>query len=161
MITSARAPESLNWRGPGLYHRGRGPEADPQHGRNLTIALRDLALVVDDLHGKDRETADRILARPSDEGSSGWEPRYNDGCGGLMEPSCPDVLRTCNRFVCIHYVTSGPHATDPDYAVAARKAAARSLNLFDQWGYRPPLRDDNRGGDNRPDVYLADLPENF
>jgi hypothetical protein len=146
--------------GPGQAHRaphGNG-RADHSHGESLTMALRDLALVKDNLRGRDRRTAERILARPADGDGPAFEPTYRDGCGGLLEPRCPDVERTCNSRVCVHYVTEGPHAAAPSFAGEVRSAATRSLRRFDDWGWRAPLRDAGRGGDDRPDIYLVDLP---
>jgi hypothetical protein len=157
-----------------LFHPGRvaaryGPITRP-NPRDATLILRDLALRVRYLDSPaDQARAAAILARPTD------NPDPNDAHNtyGATAEATP----VCGANVCVHYVTSGPHAVDPtdggdagttpDYVDSA-------LNVFQNevWaqevtglGYRPPKSDitsDNNGassadGGAKFDVYLADL----
>jgi len=157
-----------------LFHPGRvaaryGPITRP-NPRDATLILRDLALRVRYLDSPaDQARAAAILARPTDNP----DPNDADNTYGATAEATP----VCGANVCIHYVTSGPHAVDPtdggdagttpDYVDSA-------LNVFQNevWaqevtglGYRPPKSDitsDNNGassadGGAKFDVYLADL----
>jgi hypothetical protein len=158
-----------------LFHPARvaaryGPLSRP-NPRDATLILRDLALRVRDLDNPvDRARAATILARPTDDPN----PDDDHNTYGAIAEATP----LCGANVCIHYVTSGPHAVDtadggdagttPDYVDAA-------LTVFqnDVWaqevtglGYRPPKSDissDNNGSSSADatggkfDVYLADL----
>jgi hypothetical protein len=139
--------------------------------RDATLILRDLALRVRYLDSPaDQARAAAILARPTD------NPDPNDEFNtyGTTAEATP----VCGTNVCVHYVTTGPHAvatTDttpangiPDYVDAA-------LDVFQNtvWaqevtglGYRAPKSDlssDNNGASSADatgakfDVYLADL----
>jgi hypothetical protein len=158
-----------------LFHPARvaaryGPITRP-NPHDATLILRDLALRVRYLESPaDQARAAAILARPTD------NPDANDpdNTYGATAEATP----LCGTHVCVHYVTSGPHAVDladggdpgttPDYVDSA-------LNVFENevWaqevttmGYRAPKSDassvnngassaDATGG--KFDVYLVDL----
>lgn len=112
-----------------------------------TMALRDLALSLSDLSPSQRRQAHQMLARPTD----GNNDPYGDG---YTVPS----KRKCRGNFCIHWVTSSS-----DAATAAW--VDRTLTLMndvwahhvDQMGYRRPVSDGTRGGNDKFDVYLKDL----
>jgi hypothetical protein len=127
--------------------------------RSATLLLRDLALRVDRLRGRDRTAALRILARPTD-GLIGDPDRY----------SVAEQPPLCSTHTCVHYVgstadappladtTGGP---EPDHveavsAVVEEVWAAEVVGL----GYRAPKSDlssENDGGSALLDVYLLDI----
>jgi hypothetical protein len=136
---------------------------------DATLILRDLAIRVRDLSGADRERALALLARPTD------NPNPDDSANTYG--AVPEHAPYCGTNVCIHYVTSGPHAVDltdantnlvPDYVESA-------LNVFQNtvWatevtsrGYKAPKSDvssTNNGTSASDltgakfDVYLADV----
>ncbi|MEZ0581209.1 MXAN_6640 family putative metalloprotease [Nocardioides sp. MH1] len=117
----------------------RAGAADP---RSLTIALRDLALYKDALSPADQRAASRALKRP----------------GATKE--------SCTKRICVHWVTSGaskPSLRDkngnhvPDYVDQVRKTVDAIHLKYKKAGYRSPLPDQGRGGDNRTDVYIRDV----
>ncbi|QYJ02737.1 hypothetical protein KUV85_10340 [Nocardioides panacisoli] len=129
---------------------GRGssrPDDSRQQGVDLTMAMRDLFLTRDALSGKEQERADSLLARPTDGSGPAYEPKYPDGAS----------RRTCSSAVCVHYVTGGRHAASRSFAVDVRRAVTTAHQRIRGRGFRGPLNDAGRGGDNRPDVYLADI----
>lgn len=129
---------------------------DP-HG--ATLALRDLAARRNRLGGKDRQRADRILARPSD----GAADPQGDGYTVTSES-------LCGTNVCIHWVEStadAPDLTDanangtPDWVESSSSVLEEVYTAeVTQMGYRAPKSDatsTNRGPDGRLDVYLVDI----
>ncbi|MGH2451515.1 MAG: MXAN_6640 family putative metalloprotease [Candidatus Limnocylindria bacterium] len=121
-------------------------------GRDATLLLRDLAVRLRELSGAERRQGERLLARPGDgdvQVGNGWHPaavRAGPECG-------------VDDKVCVHWVTTSADApTDPSYP-------ARVQDTFEHvWdhevealGYREPLPDYGKGGDDRLDVYLDDL----
>jgi len=130
--------------------------------RAATALLRDLALRRDQLGPDDRATADALLTRPTDnKANDPVDIKYGDA----------KVSRTCISGLCVHYVTSGPHAADPsdsnnndrpDYVdIVVEELRDRVWKrVIDQLGFREPKRDvqsNNNGGNGRIDFYLADL----
>ena len=127
---------------------------------DLSLALRDLALGLDDLQGADRRAAQRFLARPTS---------WYEGDPISYEPG-HDLRSVCGLRVCVHRVTTGldaPPSRDTD-ADGVPDQVQLTLDTFeDVWvrtaamGYREPLPDDIdvADPDARPrfDVYLADL----
>jgi hypothetical protein len=144
------APASVNARA------GEVTRPDP---REATIVLRDLRAALPRLSARSRAEAERFLARPTNETAP-----YTPGYG-----TTPD-RRRCSPGVCIHWVDVGTDA--PPLADADRSGAPdwveTTLAVFDavwareidELGYRPPLSDLDaieNGGDERLDVYLADV----
>ena len=137
----------------GLESLGVGAEAD------LTLALRDLALLKDDLPDPLQPAAERLLARPTDGGSD----QFGDGYG------TPEATPVCSEVVCIHYVTStGDRVAEvdnndndvPDYVDLALRTMTDVHASYVAAGYRPPKSDidaPNNGGNPLTDIYLADI----
>jgi hypothetical protein len=130
--------------------------------RDATALLRDLALRRDQLAPDDRDRADALLARPTD-------AKANDPVN--VKYGNVKASRTCTPNLCVHFVTSGPHAVGPvdsngndlpDYVdTVVDELQGRVWNrVIDQLGFREPKRDlqsSNNGGDGRIDFYLGDL----
>lgn len=113
-----------------------------------TLALRDVFLALPSLDGPERKQALGLLARPT----QGANDPYGDG---YTAPSRKD----CGRRICVHWVSRTDDAP-PGRAwvrktmkVVKRTWAAEVGRL----GYRSPLTDGNRGGDDKFDVYLKDV----
>jgi hypothetical protein len=136
----------------------------PGRGRDATMVLLDLARQADRLATPTlRRQARAVLARPTD----------GSGPTGGIEP--PDygaaaAHRVCGAHVCVHWVESGDHRTDPtdtdangvpdqvDRTLAAMEHVY-GVEVTDM-GYRAPLPDSSapdNGGDGLLDVYLADI----
>lgn len=125
---------------------------------DATIALRDLALLSDQLSPTDQELAARYFARPTD----GDDPYVDYGRN--------TEAKACGVAVCIHYVTTGQHkvaTTDtapangtPDYVDFALATMTDVHGTYVAAGYRPPLPDgdvEENGGDARTDIYLGEI----
>jgi len=129
------------------------PDAD------LTMALRDLALLKNELPPSLRSAAESYLARPTD----GDADEFGNGYAVAEETP------VCSAVVCVHYVTSSPDRVDttdgngngvPDYVDFALKTMTDVHNTYVAAGYRAPKSDlaaDNNGGNALPDVYLANI----
>ncbi len=127
--------------------------------RGATLVLRDLVLRLPDLAPAERVEARSILARPTD------GPSDPDGY------TVPEETPVCSVHGCVHYVastTDAPDPTDvdpangiPDYVEAASAVLEEVwAKEVDELGYRRPKSDltsTNNGGDERIDVYLANL----
>ncbi|HET9420727.1 MAG TPA: MXAN_6640 family putative metalloprotease, partial [Nocardioides sp.] len=132
--------------------------------QDLTLALRDLALLKNDLPPAQEREAERLLARPTDGGSD----QFGDGY------TTAEATPVCSDVVCVHYVTTtgdrvptadGTGNGVPDYVDFTLATMTDVHNKYVAAGYRAPKSDlsaDNNGGDARPDVYLADIgPDGF
>ncbi|GAA4682472.1 MXAN_6640 family putative metalloprotease [Nocardioides nanhaiensis] len=127
--------------------------------RDVTMALRDLALQRSALRGADRARAAAFLARPTDPpGSSNPDSPFSYG-------NVPSE-RACNSEVCVHWVESGPNAPSladpngngrPDWIDTTYSTVAAVHDQYVAAGYRSPKPDAGRGGSNATDVYVADL----
>ena len=130
--------------------------------RDATAVLRDLVLRRDQLEPRDRATADALLARPTDN-------QMNDPVD--VKYGNAKSSRTCTPNLCVHYVTTGPHAVSsvdsngnslPDYVdtVVDELQGRVWSRVIDRLGFREPKRDlrsSNNGGSGRTDFYLGDL----
>ena len=143
--------------------RDRYGEVHKPHPHDATPLLRELAQNLHSLDGKERRTASRILARPTDGVNDpqlhGYEPTAT-----LAVPDCRTKTNdhtSKSMKVCFHWVTDTADATQQSYIDAA-------WIYFDEvWeteindlGFRSPLKDagapDN--GPNRGlDIYFADV----
>jgi hypothetical protein len=123
---------------------GDGAEPD------ATLALRDLARALPALDPDERQWARALLARPT----SPTDP-FGDS---YRAPS----KRTCSTNICVHWV---PRTSD---APPSRAWVSRTMDVMKQtWarevgglGYKRPVRDGGRGGNDRFDVYLKDVGAN-
>src|SRR5918998_3047200 len=128
-------------------------------GRELTVALAELANRRSALSRSERQEADDLLSRPTDPSDTG-QP------GGPY--TVPAVTR-CTTHFCIHWVTStedAPDLTDvsgnglPDYVDRMQAAFERSYAVENtQLRWRVPVPDGTRGGDSRLDVYIKEIGE--
>jgi hypothetical protein len=122
---------------------------------DATLALRDLALLKDELTGAARVEAERYLARPT-------EPGDRDAYTVAEAPPA------CSGPVCVHYVASSgdaPNLTDgngngrPDYVDTVLATTIRVHNTLVAAGYRAPKPDRGLGGSNQTDIYIADIAD--
>jgi hypothetical protein len=132
-------------------------EAPVAGTRDATMVLHRLSVLRDQLNGEDRAAANRLLARPTDGAS---DP---DGTG-YLHPE--DAQRVCNDILCVHWVeTTGDKVklTDnnvngiPDYVETVADVVTNVLDTYAAAGYRAPEPDGNLGGDDKMDIYLADV----
>ncbi|VXC13063.1 MXAN_6640 family putative metalloprotease [Nocardioides sp. AX2bis] len=95
-----------------------------------------------------RAEARTLLARPTE----GVADERGDGYD-------TPATRRCTDRVCLHWVRTGRDAPpDAAWARATLGVVDDVLALqVDELGYRAPLGDGRRGGDDRLDVYLADV----
>ena len=133
--------------GKGSAYRGTGKRVPRQH-LDPTIVMRDLFSALDDLSPADRKVARSILARPTD----GPRDPFNDG---YTVPS----VKKCRGNFCMHWVTSTEDAPPSPTWV---NQMLRLMNKVwkkevKKLGYRPPVSDRGRGGNNKFDVYLAQI----
>ena len=124
--------------------------------KELTTTLLALSRSLPSLEPSQRRRARQLLARPTDTPDP-------DGSAYTTAEQVP----LCTAHFCVHYVSSTPDAPDPtdsdangrpDYveqvaAVAEATYAIENGTL----GWKPPLADGNRGGDQRCDIYLVQL----
>jgi hypothetical protein len=133
---------------------------DERGSGSATMALRDLALLKDSLPADLQERAASYLSRPT------ADP---DRCPDYSCYSTRRVERVCFATVCVHYVRRAddpkngvpPRDSDsdgrPDYVEHVLTSVTRVHRTYVDAGYRPPARDGRRGGDARPDIYLAQI----
>jgi hypothetical protein len=136
-------------------------------GVEATMALRDLALRSGALGEDDRAEAAAYLARPTD---------GNDGDDFTVEYGVAEAAPVCTPDVCVHYVTAAnenedaPPPTDtknaagnagangiPDYVDTVVRVMTKVHDTYRKAGYREPRPDDGLGGDDRIDIYLAEI----
>lgn len=129
--------------------RGQADVQAPQEAiPEATLALRDLWLARDDLHGADRRRARALLARPD---TAAADPRWR-------YPSTVVPQRTCDSRICVVHVASGHHAATEAWVTTTLRLVGEAWRgVVDERGYRAPAPDAGLGGDDRFDVYLADL----
>lgn len=127
--------------------------------RDATLVLRDLAARMGQLSGAERAGAERLLARPTD----GVADRQGHGYTVAAAPPA------CGEEICFHWVEStadAPPGADGDPATVPAQVLTTQAVFEEVWaaltalGYREPLSDladENNGGDEKLDVYLADI----
>ena len=123
----------------------------------VTLALRDLALVIDDLPADRQAEARALYRRPTDAG----------GGDGTVAYTVPEATPQCGPVVCVHYVTStanAPSLTDnsgngvPDYVDTTLATLNRVHRTYTQAGYKRPKGDGSLGGgSNLVDVYIGEI----
>ena len=125
--------------------------------RDATLALRDLVRLRGDLTGAERREANAYLARPTDGAA---DPASTGYVAGTPE------RRTCSTTVCVHWVDTtadAPSATDadgnsiPDFVDTTLTTMTSVHAAYVDAGYRAPKPDGALGGDERTDIYLADI----
>ena len=141
-------------------------------GRQLSPALRSLAVRLPELHGPDRRRAQRLLARPA----SSHEANPGESTYDVRE-----ARPLCGPHFCVHYVDTTkagpprtgqcrspaddrPDLTDadgsgvPDY-VETMLAQFEYVHEVEngRLGWREPKPDFGRGGDDRTDVYIENI----
>jgi hypothetical protein len=136
------------------------------HGRDATLALRDLYFAKDALRGADRAAAEAFLARPTDH-----TPGNNTDIDYGGVPEAPSV---CGTNVCIHYIAPGVSADSvanvdtapandiPDYVDFALATMEQVHTTYFEAGYKEPKSDlgsTSNGGSGLTDVYLAQIAD--
>lgn len=139
----------------------------PQHPEaDLTMALKDLAALVDELPPTEQKQAESFLARPT-----------QNNCNDVRCYSGPEEPPVCTTYVCIHYVKkstddingvpgeddgpggnwNGPDNNIPDYVDVVLDTMTHVDNFYFNADYRRPLPDGTKGGDDRRDIYLEQI----
>ena len=138
-----------------------GLRGDGRAGRHAhaTLALKDLAISKKSLTGADREAAEQLLSRPSLKDCRQLDYACYKG----------KSKRTCSSLICVHWVTKGQDRRNgvagadkdddgiPNYVEFVLKEMNKIHGAYVATGYRAPLGDGKRGGNSKPDIYLADL----
>lgn len=136
-------------------------------GVEATMALRDLALRAGSLDEDDRAEAAGYLTRPTD---------GDDGDDFTVEYGVAEATPVCTPDVCVHYVTAANENQDappladtknaagsagangvPDYVDTVVRVMTKVHDTYVKGGYREPRPDDGLGGDDRIDIYLAEI----
>jgi hypothetical protein len=123
---------------------GTGTDADD----SPTLALRDLFVALPRLDPAERRRAQGLLARPTD----GGRDQYDDGYA-------VPAKHECGRRICLHWVDRTRDAPP------SRRWVTKSLKTMQHvWseevgrlGYRRPVSDRGRGGNDKLDVYLKNV----
>ena len=112
---------------------GNPAPADPEP----SMALLDLRQSFPNLSPSERSTAQALLARP-----------------GYTVPA----TKKCSAHVCVHYVTSTADKTAAGWVDETLKQLSKVWKLeVDTMGYRKPLPDHGKGGNDKLDVYLKNV----
>ncbi|TYL51328.1 hypothetical protein FXB39_08835 [Nocardioides sp. BGMRC 2183] len=153
---------------------------------DLTLALRDLATRASSLTGAERAEAERLLARPAGDGSTGACTLH----GAYGDVTCYREAATpksqCSDVVCVHWVNKGaavgagekgdsynavPPEDDgpggnwsgtaddgtPDYVEVVLQEMGHVVGTYADAGYRSVMADDGLGGNDLPDIYLGEI----
>jgi hypothetical protein len=147
----------------GAVRREFGEVARPDP-HAATLILRDLALRIRQLPATERLEARRILARPDDGAVPPWTHAWPDGA---------PAATACDVNTCFHWITNGAYADAPplndgppangipDWVETTADVMAEVWNAeVTTMGYLAPKSDANsanNGGNNKFDVYLANL----
>lgn len=146
---AARAEEALD-RVTELLNGLLAP-AQPQTPGDLSLALRDLALLKDALSPAERQQADQLLARPTDNPNR---------CRDVRCYRAPAKSK-CSDIICVHWVTKSQDSKNgvksQRYVNHVLKTMTHVYSKYLAAGYPRVPSDRGRGGDNRPDVYLAQI----
>ncbi|RHW26796.1 hypothetical protein D0Z08_11355 [Nocardioides immobilis] len=113
-----------------------------------TLAMRDLFVARPTLGPLESMLVSALMARPTD----GNQDPGGDGYRG-------PARKLCGQRICVHHAVRGADAP------STRRWVRRTLRVLgnvwdhevDGLRFRPPPSDGRRGGDDRFDVYLADL----
>lgn len=134
-----------------------------EHGRDVTLLLRDLGFALPHLSGEDRRTAAKYLARPTDSGGDG---SICTGCQPVVLNG--NVETSATQHFLVHYQTAPPllgrnQVTTPEQ-LATTKAVLEEVwdKEIGTLGFRKPLSDaatspSASNPDAKIDVYLVDI----
>ncbi|MBD8870158.1 MXAN_6640 family putative metalloprotease [Nocardioides donggukensis] len=118
-----------------------------------TLALAELASEVDDLEGRDRQQAEALFARPTDDGVEYGVPDDNYGDNPTR------VI--CGEHVCVTRAKEGKERSGRRWAKTVLETFETAwADEVDRMGYLAPLPDDgppSEGTDTKLDVYVARL----
>lgn len=144
----AAAVDALTGEAPVAAGAERPSDGTPSQEHSATLALRDLALALPSLDRADRARARTLLARPT----QGTQDPQGDGY------TAPSVKR-CTRTLCLHWVERSGDAPPGDAWVAQTLKVLKRVWRVEvgRLGYQRPLRDGDRGGNAKFDVYLKDV----
>lgn len=148
----------------GLAARAARPSTD-EHGRDVTLLLRDLRAALPALTGDDKRTAQAFLARPRDPGGDGV---LCSGCQPIVLNGT--VETSASEHFLVHYQTNPPFLGRNQVATEQQVATTKEV-LEEVWdeeigrlGFRQPLSDQGEPSfgsssnpDGRIDVFLADI----
>ena len=114
----------------------------------VSLAMRDLFAALPRLDSADRRTAHGLLARPTD----GDADPLGDG---YTVPA----RKKCRNHVCLHWVPTTADAPPSQAWVDANLTFMNKVwrTEVGRLGYRKPISDRHRGGNNKFDVYLKEL----
>jgi hypothetical protein len=145
--------------------RSRFGDVDRPHPRDATLVLRDLRARLGDLPARDRATAERLLARPTDGSADPFRTGYT------VSPRY--FRRSCTTRFCVHWVTRSADAPSlidrnrnriPDWIDRVKPVLGTVWSTeVGRFGYRRPLSDltssRHRGGNpnGKLDVFIADV----
>ena len=156
---AARAARALTEARTVLAAKAHPRRALVRHGRDATLVLNRLGRLRGALRGADRARADRLLARPTDGAA--------DPDGNGYQPGATLAPPLCGPHVCVHYVTTtadrpnltdGPDAnTTPDYVDKVLALVESVRATYVGAGYKAPEPDGTLGGNNKVDIYLANI----
>lgn len=119
---------------------GQARSGDPEP----TIALRNLRMALPRLQGEDRELAKASLSRPTDPGSD--------------DPYTVKSVKKCDAKLCVHRVKTTEDRASRKWTNTTLKVMQQVWALeINKLGYRKPLKDGKRGGNNKLDIYLKEL----
>ncbi|KAA1420893.1 hypothetical protein F0U44_00645 [Nocardioides humilatus] len=139
-LTALGGPVSADPAGPDARRAAESPYS--------TLAMRDLFVARPTLNPLQKIVAQTLLARPTD----GVNDPGGDGYRGRSR-------KVCGRRICVHYAVKG---ADAPPSIRWVRRTLRVLgdvwdHEVDELRFRPPPTDGRRGGDDRFDVYLAEL----
>ncbi len=143
--------------------RASRPTTD-EHGRDVTLLLRDLRAALPALRGDDKRTAQTYLARPTDQPSGD-----TNFCGSCRLTDGTVSTSESQHFV-VHYQSVAPNpllgrnqVTAPEWLAETKSVLEKVYNAeINNLGYRRPKSDGPSSGtasnpNSKIDVYLVDI----
>jgi len=142
-----------------------------EHGRDMTLLLRDLGAALPALTGEDRRSAEAFLARPTDQ--PGGDGSICSGCQPVVLDGT--VATSATEHFLVHYQTAPPPLCIPpvcrNQVTTPAQLTSTKAVLEEVWdkeigalGFRKPLGDQDEtsfGTDGNPDakidVFLTDV----
>lgn len=136
-----------------------------EHGRDMTLLLRDLRAALPDLTGEDKRSAEAFLARPTDPGGDGV---ICQGCKPVVLNGT--IATSATEHFLVHYQTDPPFLGRNQVTTPQQLATTKDVleKVWDEeigkLGFRKPVGDQNEPSagsasnpDGKIDVYLADI----